>query len=339
MRALLDHIWLSPRELPALADEVADALLDRVSAMSALPEERRRAEMRSEVEAALRGALSRPEPETLADEDGEYGSLTRERARQELFAALTTGTALSDEALASLAPLAQRAAWPLPTSVQAVVLGAPGELRFATDTLGDPLIGITDGRPCALIPDPDPEARPELRRALPRGRAAAVGHAVPLAEARSSLRWARRLVELAPDAQVLFVEDHLPALLLLQDESLVRALSTRWLRPLESLKPAQSARLETTLLAWLEGGGAPEAAKTLNVHPQTVHYRLRQLEKLFGPVLRDPRSRFELEMTLHSRRLLGQVRDVQARISRRARTAAMALRPMDVAREARVNGR
>ncbi|MDT0318270.1 PucR family transcriptional regulator [Streptomyces millisiae] len=339
MRALLDHVWLSPRELPALADEVVEALVDRVSAMSALPERRRRAELRSEVETALRGALSRPEPENLDEADGEYGSLTRERARQELFAALTAGSPLSAEALASLAPLARRAAWQLPAAVRAVVLGSPGELQLATDALGDPLIGITDGRPCALLPDPDPEARSLLRRALPRGRAAAVGHVVPLGEARSSLRWARRLVDLAPEAQLLFVEDHLPALLLLQDESLVRALSARWLRPLDALKPAQSARLETTLLAWLEGGGAPEAAKTLKVHPQTVHYRLRQLEKLFGPVLRDPRSRFELEMTLHSRRLLAQVRDVQARISRRARTAAMSLKPMDVAREARVNGR
>ncbi|TDC07790.1 PucR family transcriptional regulator [Streptomyces sp. 8K308] len=338
MRALLDHVWLSPREVPALADEVVDALVDRVSAMSALPEPRRRDELRSEVESALRGALSRSEPGNLDDGDGEYGPLTRERARQELFAALTAGSPLSEEALA---PLAQRAAWPLPERVRAVVLGSLGELRLVSDALGDPLIGITDGRPCALLPDPDPEAesRPLLRRALPRGRAAAVGHVVPLGEARSSLRWARRLVDLAPEAQLLFVEDHLPALLLLQDESLVRALSTRWLRPLEALKPAQSARLETTLLAWLEGGGAPEAAKTLKVHPQTVHYRLRQLEKLFGPVLRDPRSRFELEMTLHSRRLLAQVRDVQARISRRARTAAMSLKPMDMAREARVNGR
>ncbi|MFD5932296.1 helix-turn-helix domain-containing protein [Streptomyces sp. NPDC060333] len=29
------------------------------------------------------------------------------------------------------------------------------------------------------------------------------------------------------------------------------------------------------MLAWLEGGGAPEAAKALSVHPQTVRYRLR----------------------------------------------------------------
>src|SRR6266498_2749499 len=32
-------------------------------------------------------------------------------------------------------------------------------------------------------------------------------------------------------------------------------------------------------------------AAQLHVHPQTVRYRLRQLDRLFGPALRDPRTR------------------------------------------------
>lgn len=128
----------------------------------------------------------------------------------------------------------------------------------------------------------------------------------PATDTASSLRWARYLLTLAPsrvgpESRPAFVDDHLSALLLLQDESLADALTSRWLGPLEELTPRQSERLEVTLLAWLEGGGAPEAAKLLHVHPQTVRYRLRQIEKLFGPVLRDPRTRFELEMALRSR--------------------------------------
>ncbi|MGK5498928.1 helix-turn-helix domain-containing protein [Streptomyces sp. URMC 125] len=61
-----------------------------------------------------------------------------------------------------------------------------------------------------------------------------------------------------------------------------RALPGRWLRPLEELTPRQSERIEATLPARLEGGGAPEAARTLQVHPQTVRYRLRQKRSCSG---------------------------------------------------------
>ncbi|MYT26807.1 PucR family transcriptional regulator, partial [Streptomyces sp. SID7760] len=81
---------------------------------------------------------------------------------------------------------------------------------------------------------------------------------------------------------------------------------------------------------------APEAAKALSVHPQTVRYRMRQLEKLFGPGLRDPRTRFELEMALRSRRLMAQVRRQNSRIGRKARVATTDFRPLGVGRMARV---
>lgn len=135
------------------------------------------------------------------------------------------------------------------------------------------------------------------------------------------------------------MDDHLSTLLLLQDEPLAHALAARWLRPLADLTPRQSERLEVTLLAWLEGGGAPEAAKALSVHPQTVRYRMRQLEKLFGPGLRDPRTRFELEMALRSRRLMAQVRRQHSRVGRRtARVVTADFTPLVVGRMARVNG-
>jgi hypothetical protein len=42
----------------------------------------------------------------------------------------------------------------------------------------------------------------------------------------------------------------------------------------------------------------------LHVHPQTVRYRLRQLEELFGDQLLDPDLRFDLEIVLRARALL-----------------------------------
>ncbi|MFJ7271043.1 PucR family transcriptional regulator [Streptomyces sp. NPDC099050] len=270
-----------------------------------------------------------------------FGSV-REHARREIFALLTGDAPHREPALAELAG---PAGWPLPVAVRAVALASPGETQQLAALLDDCLGGMVAGRPCLLVPTADPEARTALDGVL-RGRLAVVGHPVAPGDTASSLRWAVRLLALVPvqsrsgpDARTVFVDDHLSTLLLLQDEPLAHALAARWLRPLADLTPRQSERLEVTLLAWLEGGGAPEAAKALSVHPQTVRYRMRQLEKLFGPGLRDPRTRFELELALRSRRLMAQVRLRPARGGRRARLVAADFRPTPGDdRIARVNG-
>ena len=64
-------------------------------------------------------------------------------------------------------------------------------------------------------------------------------------------------------------------------------------------------RLAETLLAWLQHGcNANEVAVRVHVHPQTVRYRLRQVDELFGGQLRDPDRRFELEIALRTRQML-----------------------------------
>ncbi|MEV7439992.1 helix-turn-helix domain-containing protein [Streptomyces sp. NPDC091204] len=263
-----------------------------------------------------------------------------DRAREDLFNALTDDRAASES---SLVELAEAAGWPLPPAVRAIVPASPVEAQQLAAVLADALTGTFAGRPCLLVPSLDPDTRAPLDQLL-RGRFAAVGHAVPLRDTASSLRWALRLFALTParpglELRAVFVDDHLSTLLLLQDEPLAHALAARWLRPLADLTPRQSERLEVTLLAWLEGGGAPEAAKALSVHPQTVRYRMRQLEKLFGTGLRDPRTRFELEMALRSRRLMAQVRRQHSRVSRRAaRVITADFTPLVVGRMARVNG-
>ncbi|MER5870629.1 helix-turn-helix domain-containing protein [Streptomyces sp. NPDC002044] len=290
-----------------------------------------REEERGETRGETRGDPRGYRPEPAAASDG---------ARQELFNALTDDRQGSES---SIGELAEAAGWPLPPAVRAVALAAPGDAQQLAAVLDDSLAGMFAGRPCLLVPSAETDARAPLELPL-RGRFAAVGHAVPLRDTASSLRWAVRLLALTPnrgglDARAVFVDDHLSTLLLLQDEPLAHALAARWLRPLADLTPRQSERLEVTLLAWLEGGGAPEAAKALSVHPQTVRYRMRQLEKLFGTGLRDPRTRFELEMALRSRRLMAQVRRQHSRVGRRAARVVTADFPaLAVGRMARVNG-
>ncbi|MFJ6777676.1 PucR family transcriptional regulator [Streptomyces yangpuensis] len=282
----------------------------------------------------------RANPREVTEEENGDGSRPGERARQELFRTLTDDRVASDS---SLTELAEAAGWTLPLAVRAIVPATPGEAQQLAGVLEDALVGVFAGRPCLLVPSADPDVRIPLEQLL-RGRFAAVGHAVPLRDTASSLRWALRLAGLTPsrpgmEARAVFVDDHLSTLLLLQDEPLAHALAARWLRPLADLTPRQSERLEVTLLAWLEGGGAPEAAKALSVHPQTVRYRMRQLEKLFGTGLRDPRTRFELEMALRSRRLMAQVRRQHSRVTRRtARVIQADFTPVVVGRMARVNG-
>ena len=89
------------------------------------------------------------------------------------------------------------------------------------------------------------------------------------------------------------------------DEDLTRALCAARLAPLQRLRPAQRDRLASTLLIWLQHGcNANEVAARMHVHPQTVRYRLRQVDDLFGDQLRDPDRRFELEIALRARQLL-----------------------------------
>uniref|UniRef100_A0AAU2K0R1 Helix-turn-helix domain-containing protein n=1 Tax=Streptomyces sp. NBC_00049 TaxID=2903617 RepID=A0AAU2K0R1_9ACTN len=317
-------------DLDAGLDEELDAELDvAVVDMADGPDGGDEADADSvhEVARAVRGG---------EDDDAHVSS----RARQVLFKALTDDRA---QCASSLSELAQAAGWPLPTAVRAIALATPGETQQLAAVLDDALPGMFAGRPCLLVPTADPDTRAPLDVLL-RGRFAAVGHAVPLRDTASSLRWAMRLLTLTPnrggmETRAVFVDDHLSTLLLLQDEPLAHALAARWLRPLADLTPRQSERLEVTLLAWLEGGGAPEAAKALSVHPQTVRYRMRQLEKLFGTGLRDPRTRFELEMALRSRRLMAQVRRQHSRVTRRtARVVTADFTPLVVGRIARVNG-
>src|SRR5699024_8058942 len=139
------------------------------------------------------------------------------------------------------------------------------------------------------------------------------GPTVPWTEAPESLSRARDLAQLVrrgviEATGVVRWGDHLPALLLTQDTALVTAMARSRLAPLTRLREQQREPIAETLSAWLETGlNAKRAAVRLRVHPQTVRYRIRRMEELFGPCLRDPARRFELELGLRARRLLGPV--------------------------------
>ncbi|MEV5496928.1 helix-turn-helix domain-containing protein [Nonomuraea fuscirosea] len=231
----------------------------------------------------------------------EAGEMERRRSR--LLDLLLSRPPAGQKAIADLA---KAAGWRLPRTVACVALDEQHGARRLPPLPPDVLTGHQRPAPCLLVPDPaGPGQAQTLEHAL-RGHHAAIGPAVPLTSAATSLRWAGEALELSRRGVLprglLRCEDHMATLVVFKDEELVSALAEVRLAPLAHLRPAQQDRLAETLLAWLRHGrGAGEVAAKLHVHPQTVRYRLRQLEELYGDQLTDPDIRFELEIALRAR--------------------------------------
>jgi DNA-binding PucR family transcriptional regulator len=164
--------------------------------------------------------------------------------------------------------------------------------------------------PRLLVPDADGPGRLETVRHALRGMPAAIGPSVALSEAPVSLRLAGRALALAGRGvlngdELIDCDRHLATLALLADEDVIRLLAAQRLGPLTALRPSLRGRLTETLRCWLESRtGAPEIAARLKIHPQTVRYRMHQVEDLFGDRLHDPDWRIEMELALRADLLL-----------------------------------
>jgi PucR C-terminal helix-turn-helix domain len=228
----------------------------------------------------------------------------RERYLERLANALLTGGAPTE-----LEAAAERADWPPPRTLTAVILpearlrGAlvsldPRTLRSSEDVLGpDPATDLM----AILVPDAEGRSRPALLRSLD-GRDAVVGPPRPWVEAHSSYARACRALELGLTAEgsaPLDTERRLADIVLRADGAALADLRARVLAPLDDLTPGTREKLAETLRAWLLHHGRRElVAAELFVHPQTVRYRMGQLRELFGERLEDPRAVLELTIAL-----------------------------------------
>lgn len=208
-----------------------------------------------------------------------------------------------------IAALAAQARWPLPGTVAAAAA------RRRRDDITLAPLATPDGlltdfgapQPCLLIPDPEKATSPRLPAELLRDWVIAVGPTVPAARAADSLRWARETLALAvrgviADGGPIRSAEHIPDLVVSRAGELIDDAAATRLAPLRAVSPARRERLAETLLALLEHNfNAADASRRLRVHPQTVRYRLRHLEDLFGDDLRDPRRCLEMELILHAR--------------------------------------
>jgi hypothetical protein len=221
---------------------------------------------------------------------------SRQRRREELLARLLTRPPLAGPALMEAAA---QAGWRLPTRIALVTVPAGAAAQVARRLSGDALYCTVADQGCIAAPEPSGLAS-ELAAAVRRyDIPAGLGPAVGLSEAELSWRWAKLAARRADSGQVVGAEGHLAELVLDASPDIIAALRDQALAPLTSETPASRRRLAATLLAWLRHRGAQAAiAAELNVHPQTVRYRMGRLRELFGAALEDPDQRFALELVL-----------------------------------------
>lgn len=224
--------------------------------------------------------------------------------RKRLIDLLTCESSVSVEAITELAQIAQ---WSVPREIAVVVVDHTRVPDTARPILPPEFLACLDAQPGVMVvPDPDRPGRVRAISAVLNGVRAAVGPTVALDEGARSLRWALDTLALSrrgvlPGTGVVRCSDHLATLLLFRDEALIDAIAHHRLRPLDQVRSPQRERLAETLLCWLQcGHNASEVAERLAVHPQTVRYRLRQLDEVFGDRLHDPAAQFEMQLALRA---------------------------------------
>ncbi|WP_018653891.1 helix-turn-helix domain-containing protein [Actinomadura flavalba] len=235
----------------------------------------------------------------------------RVRLRARLHGMLT-GEGLVDRV--AITNLARSAGWTTPATIAVVAVHRAPD---ATPPMLPPhvLTDWTSPAPSLVVPDPDGPGGGRLLAGL-RGFTAAVGPTVDLSRGSVSLHWARRALELAdagrlPTADgVVRAVDHLPTLVASAGLDLLEAALPQRLAPLMELTPSRRERMIPTLLAYLETGrNAAAAAQRLQVHKQTVRYRLAHLEEILTQDLSNPDRYLELMLLLHTWRHLLQDAD------------------------------
>jgi len=231
---------------------------------------------------------------------------TAGRVRQRYLDALT-GQLLAGEPAAVLGASAERANWPVPQTLTAVLLPA-ARSRGLAPQFGAEVLQATEDLPgldpaeswsVMLVPDMDGGRRPWLLSTL-AGRDAVVGPSRPWLLVRPSYERAVRARHLrAEGTAVLDTDEHLVDIVLGADPDAAHDLRQRALAPLQGLRANTAERLTETLRAWLLHQGQRDAiAAALFVHPQTVRYRMNQLRDLYGDRLNDPQTVLELTVAL-----------------------------------------
>jgi hypothetical protein len=240
-----------------------------------------------------------------------------------------------------IAQLASTGNWAVPREVVMIAIERAPEAPMPPPRRLHPrtLAHLRGTVPMVLHPVPcDAEARAELS-GLFAGHVISIGCPVPLADAASSLRWARRGLELLSTGVIerqpmIDCSEHIATLWLHSEPLLRQRLTRSVLAPLFRQAPNSRRIIAETMLAWLETrGSAPALAAHLGKHAQTIRYRLKRMHEIFGADLDDDQRCFEMYLALRASMPLWQsgyfTDDLNENTQRRSRNPARrSLTPM-----------
>lgn len=227
-------------------------------------------------------------------------SVARERHREELAELLLSGR--SDAV--GIRAAVQRAGWQLPGAAS-VVLADPADAGacVVVEHLGNSLPIRRSDLVGAIVPQPTTEGRTNRLALSLQGQDVVIGQPLAPNLLPAGLRIARTALRLRQSGVLagrpILVGEQLDTLIANRDEWLLAVLRDQVLQPLCDLPHNKRDRLIETLRSWLWNMGNRHAmAHDLNIHPQTVRYRLDRLRELFGDRLDSPRDRARLFLAL-----------------------------------------
>lgn len=228
---------------------------------------------------------------------GQTAARTRTEHGMDPRSRLLAALAIGDETSAS--SLAASAKWPLPDRF--IVIAAAGVKPGSVHKPPDAVLVNVDSGLAICAPEHAELALSHLTSAT-SPQPIAVTWSVQLSEIPQAIRWADRVLTLTANGviepePVLHCEDHRTEIWLHAEPALRQRLSQDLLQPLLAETPNSREILSETLLAWLETReSAPAIAAQLGVHAQTVRYRWKRINNLFGENLHDPA--FVVQMTM-----------------------------------------
>ena len=195
-----------------------------------------------------------------------------------------------------------RAEWVMPTSVT-IVIARDAEMRrwshklpagslIIAGDLPEPLDGVT-GLAAAAVPDLSAGTRERLITRM-RDAAGVMGPVVPVGNTPESFRWAALLWQRDESTSkadrplgVVDATSRAVDVMMAAEGDVIRELRRRHLANLDGMAEATRDRLEETLRVWLDHRGRHDlVAEHLHVHPQTVRYRIKQLQIIARSVSR-----------------------------------------------------
>jgi hypothetical protein len=269
----------------------------------------RKAKLDSDVLSLLAEAVFAYIDELAADSVDGYAEAQAEiederRRRRRQLAALLVREPAADAA--DLRRAADAAGWPLPRAVAALACAETELAQVARRLPADALAARLEETGCVLLPDPQGPGRAAILQRAAVHVPLAIGPTTPppglrdsWALAKAALR-AREAGAIETDG-VVIAEERLGDLLLFEGSWLVARIAARRLAPLQGLTERARERMRETALAYLQQrGNAVAMAAALQLHPQTIRYRMARLRELLGTELDDPDARFELEIALRS---------------------------------------